>query len=287
MTMVGGPNSVKIIQISDTHLSPSKPHFNDNWNPLLQWIEAMAPDLVIHTGDLTIDGADHLADITFAMELMAQLSAPLLMVPGNHDVGHLPGSVQPVDPIRLARWRAHVGQDYWCCDRGDWRFIGLNSQLFGFDDEEDERQFAWLAEQLQTAGDRSVAIFAHKPLFVDDPGEGDTGYWSVRPRQRQRLFDLMAGRNVALHASGHLHWAWTGEQEGTSLVWAPPTSFIVDTLEREMPGERLVGAVVHRFEGRQVSSEVVAVPGLTTHILDPVIEEVYPRAARTLVEAVR
>ena len=45
-----------IIQISDTHLSPVKPHFADNWKPLAEWLAAEGPDLVIHTGDVTVDG---------------------------------------------------------------------------------------------------------------------------------------------------------------------------------------------------------------------------------------
>lgn len=271
---------MKIVQISDTHLSLSKSHFNNNWEPVRAWIEEMAPDLVIHTGDLTIDGADREDDITFSLGLINRLSMPVLVVPGNHDVGHLPGSHQPVDPERLARWRRLAGPDYWVSDHGDWRLVGFNSLLVGFEDEEEEKQFAWLEEQLRDRDGRKVAVFAHKPLFVDEPQEGDTGYWGIRPRQRQRLFDLFAGADVALHASGHLHWAWTGEHAGMSLVWAPPTSFIIDTLERPMPGERLVGAVVHAFSEAGVVSEIVAVPGLVSHVLDPIVEEVYPLAAK-------
>lgn len=271
---------MKIVQISDTHLSPTKSHFNNNWEPLRVWIEAEAPDLVIHTGDVTIDGADHEDDITFSLDLIRQLSMPVLIVPGNHDVGHLPGSHQPVDAGRLARWRGLAGPDYWVSDHGDWRLIGLNSLLFGFEDEEEEQQFGWLEAQLQGRDGRKVAVFAHKPLFVDDPKEGDTGYWGIRPHQRQRLFDLVASADVRLHASGHLHWAWTGEHAGTALVWAPPTSFIIDTLERPMPGARLVGAVVHDLSDAGVESEIVAVPGLVSHVLDPIVEDVYPQAAK-------
>jgi 3',5'-cyclic AMP phosphodiesterase CpdA len=46
----------RIIQISDTHLSPGKAHFADNWAPLASWIAGERPDLVIHTGDVTVDG---------------------------------------------------------------------------------------------------------------------------------------------------------------------------------------------------------------------------------------
>ncbi|THK34198.1 metallophosphoesterase [Ensifer sp. MPMI2T] len=276
---------MKIIQISDTHLSPSKTHFNDNWEPLARWIEAIGADLVIHTGDLTIDGADQEEDIAFSLELMGKLPVPVLIVPGNHDVGHLPGSVQPVDTVRLARWRELVGPDYWVSDHGNWRLIGLNSLLLGFEDGEEEQQFQWLERTLSSREGRRVAIFAHKPLFVDDPAEGDTGYWSVRPAQRRRLYELMAQHDVVLHASGHLHWAWSGHHEGTDLIWAPPTSFIIGTLEREMPGERLVGAVLHHVGAERIDSEIVSVPGLKPHVLDHVVEEVYPQAVKKLVEA--
>lgn len=275
---------MKIIQITDTHLSPSKTHFNGNWEPLLHWIFQTGADLVIHTGDLTVDGADQEDDITFSMDLMRQLSMPVLIVPGNHDVGHLPGSDQPVGAARLERWRHLVGPDYWVSDHGNWRLIGLNSLLLGHGDAEEAAQFTWLEEVLAARDGRRVAIFTHKPLFVDDAHEGDTGYWSIRPAPRQRLYDLLAAHDVALFASGHLHWAWKGTLENTALVWGPSSAFVIDKLEREMPGERVVGAVIHTL-GEEVMSEIVALPALTPHYIDEVIDEVYPRSASSQVEA--
>ncbi|MDM9646612.1 metallophosphoesterase [Rhizobium sp. S163] len=269
---------MKIIHITDTHLSPNKPHFNGNWAPLVRWIEETGADLIVHTGDLSVDGADKDEDLTFSMELMRQVSIPMLIVPGNHDVGHLPGSAQPVNAERLARWRNLVGPDYFAQDIGNWRIIGLNSLLMGFEDAEEQAQFDWLQKTLAERGERRVAIFAHKPLFVDDANEGDTGYWSVRSTQRRKLYDLIAAHDVALFGSGHLHWTWKGEFGQTSVVWAPPTAFILDTMEREMPGERLVGAAVHEL-GDDVTTELVAVPGMTAYFLDDVVEEVYPQAA--------
>lgn len=268
---------MKIIQITDTHLSPSKPHFNGNWQPLTRWVNAQDADLVIHTGDLSVDGADLVEDLTFCMGLMGDVTAPMLLVPGNHDVGHLPGSHQPVDAQRLARWREAVGPDRWAKQVDGWLLIGLNGLLFGFDDAEEAEQFAWLEQVLSERDGRRVAIFTHKPLFVDDPQEGDTGYWSIRPAPRQRLYDLIAAHDVALFASGHLHWAWKGQFDNTTLVWGPSSAFIIDTMEREMPGERLVGAVIHTL-GEDVTSEIVTLPELTAHVIDEIIHEVYPQA---------
>ncbi|TCL68093.1 metallophosphoesterase [Rhizobium sp. BK251] len=270
---------MKIIQITDTHFSPNKPHFNGNWEPLLTWLEATGADLIVHTGDLTVDGADKDEDITFSMDLMRQVKIPMLIVPGNHDVGHLPGSDQPVNAERLKRWRSLADQDRWLEDANGWRLIGLNSLLLGHEDEEEEAQFEWLQRALEARGGRRIALFAHKPLFVDEPHEGDTGYWSVRPAQRRRLYDLIAAHDVALFASGHLHWAWQGRFERTSLTWGPSAAFIIDKMEREMPGERLIGAVVHEFGG-DVQSRIIDVPGMTAHVLDDVVHEVYPQAVK-------
>ncbi|WP_137130066.1 metallophosphoesterase [Rhizobium sp. FY34] len=270
---------MKIIQITDTHLSPGKIHFNGNWEPLAAWVNAQQPDLVIHTGDLSVDGADLEEDLTFCMELMGAVEAPMLIVPGNHDIGHLPGSHQPVDALRLERWRRLVGADRWAKQSDGWLFIGLNALVLGFDDAEEEAQFAWLEQVLAERDGRRVAIFTHKPLFVDDPNEGDTGYWSIRPAPRQRLYDLIAAHDVALFASGHLHWAWKGQFNTTALVWGPSSAFIIDTMEREMPGERLVGAVIHTF-GEDVASEIVKLPELTPFVIDGIIHEVYPQAVR-------
>ncbi|KQM31170.1 metallophosphoesterase [Rhizobium sp. Leaf68] len=268
---------MKVIQITDTHFSPSKTHFNSNWAPLLAWLETEKPDLIIHTGDLTVDGADHADDMTFCMELMRQAPAPVLIVPGNHDVGHLRGSPQPVTQTRLDRWLSLVGPDRFTCDIDGWRLIGFNSLLLGMEDENEAAQLAWLEQAFAAAGARRIALFTHKPIFVDEPLEGDTGYWGIRPAPRARLYDLMRQHDVGLVATGHLHWAWRGTLNQTSLVWGPSAAFLIDTLEREMPGERLIGAVIHTFEGAIVSSEIVAVPGMTSYYIDDVIDEVYPK----------
>jgi hypothetical protein len=81
---------------------------------------------------------------------------------------------------------------------------------------------------------------------------------------------------VALVASGHLHRAWTGAHLGTRYVWGPSSGFIVGPMERDMPGDRILGAVIHTLD-ETVSSEIVELPELQTFVIDDVIHEVYPR----------
>lgn len=271
--------AVKIVHITDTHLSPVKTHFNANWEPLVRWIEGEKPDLVVHTGDLTIDGADFEDDIVAARDMLRQLSMPVLVVPGNHDVGHFHGSAQPVNSERLERWRRFVGPDYWVHDADSWRIIGLNSLLLGLGGEEEEAQERWLNDVLDERGGRRVALFTHKPLFVDEAHEPEAGYWSIPFDVRMRLFDRLAKHDVRLVGSGHLHWSWIGQHENTKLVWAPPSSFILGDMEREMPGDRMVGAAIHEL-GDAVESVLVSVDGLKPYCLDDVVAEVYPSAVK-------
>src|SRR4028119_875218 len=94
----------RVVQISDTHLSPGKRHFASNWEPLLAWVQSQQPDLAIHTGDVTVDGADVEEDMTYGAGPLPALRAPVFCVPGNHDVGEANSPFQPVNGERITRW---------------------------------------------------------------------------------------------------------------------------------------------------------------------------------------
>src|SRR6185437_3481013 len=52
-----GVTAMRVILMSDTHLSPAAPEAAANWDAVLRYVGANAPDVVIHLGDLTLDGA--------------------------------------------------------------------------------------------------------------------------------------------------------------------------------------------------------------------------------------
>jgi 3',5'-cyclic AMP phosphodiesterase CpdA len=270
---------MRIIQISDTHLSPGKAHFTDNWAPLADWIAQQRPDLVIHTGDVTVDGADVEEDLRYTAELLRGLGARFRAVPGNHDVGDAGHVSQPVSEERLERWRVHFGLDRWVEDVEDWRLIGFDAMLLGSGGHEETLQTRWLEAVMHDAGGRRIAWFLHRPLFLGRPDESDTGYWSVKPQPRSLLFQLLRRHAVALVASGHLHKAHDFVRDGTRYIWAPSSAFLVGPAMKAppMPGENRLGAVVYEFGGRTIEARIVAVPGLSRHWIDDVAQEVYPR----------
>lgn len=74
---------------------------------LLDRLQALAPDLIVVSGDLTQRARSH--QFAQAAEFLSHLHAPTLVVPGNHDVPlHAPLS-RLLWPF--ARWRRHLGHD--------------------------------------------------------------------------------------------------------------------------------------------------------------------------------
>ena len=272
---------MRVIQITDTHLSPSKAHFADNWAPLARWIALQGPDLVIHTGDVSVDDAGVSEDLAYSAGLLNGLGVRWRAVPGNHDVGDARHVRQPVNDERLATWRRHCGPDRWVddVDEGErgWRLVGLDAMLFDSGEPEEAEQDAWLERVMDDAGTRRIAWFLHRPLFLGRPEEGDTGYWSVKPQPRARLMALAHRHQVALIASGHLHKAHDIQHDGTRYIWSPASSFLVGGNQPQMPGEKRLGAVIYDFHNSTFTAKIAEVPGLHQHWLDDVIHEVYPR----------
>jgi hypothetical protein len=48
--------------------------------------------------------------------------------------------------------------------------------LMGSGEPEEDEQALWLEQVMAEAGQRRIAWFLHRPLFLEDPEEGDTGY---------------------------------------------------------------------------------------------------------------
>jgi 3',5'-cyclic AMP phosphodiesterase CpdA len=271
---------VRIVQISDTHLSPTKRHFESNWQPLVDWVHSQQPDLVVHTGDITVDGADLDEDLAYCRRLMSAINHPFLAIPGNHDVGDARHPRQPVNRQRIERWARHFGPDRWIDDIAGWRLVGFNAQLAGSNSEEERLQAEWLERACDSAQGRRIAWLLHKPLFLERPDEGDNGYWAVKAAPRQPLNEMISRHRIALVASGHLHKSHEATVGATRFVWGPSGGFVCGPKEQPpMPGSAELGAVVYELSGDTMSVERVHLDHLARHVIDDVIHEVYPRKA--------
>jgi hypothetical protein len=151
--------------------------------------------------------------------------------------------------------------------------------LFSSREREEKVQVDWLETVMNEVAGRRIAWFLHRPLFLESPDEGDTGYWSVKPRPRAPLLDLVRRHSVALVASGHLHRGHDFRHDGTRYIWAPASAFLVgpEMKAPPMPGENRLGAVVYERDGSAIRARIVLVPGLSSYWIDDVVGEVYPR----------
>jgi 3',5'-cyclic-AMP phosphodiesterase len=253
----------RIAQISDTHLSEQHAAFTANFDALAAHLRAAAPDLVVHTGDVSAHGELAIDDLLFARQKMDALGLPWLAIPGNHDVGNDPGlGATPADAQRLARWQHAFGDDHFVQDVPGWRLIGLDTLVTATTLPEATAQMQALEAALET--ERHIALFLHKPLCEETLAEDAVTYWAVQPEPRARLLSLLARKAPAFIASGHVHqWRDRGVVEGLRQVWAPAAAFIVgDTWQHPAPGGgKPVGYVEHllhedgRHECRLVQPE--------------------------------
>ncbi|WP_372620793.1 metallophosphoesterase family protein [Falsiroseomonas sp.] len=270
-----------ILQVSDAHLSPRNGLFRGNLDLVRRAAEAAPPDLVVASGDLSLDGAGREPDLAFAAEQHRAFAAPLLALPGNHDVGSEPKLAphQPVDDARLDRWRRHLGPGRGVVDLPGWRVIGLNSEVMGTGHAEEEAQAAFIAAAAAGAGDRRIALFLHKPPFLHAPEEAGWNPWSVPPEARPALAPLLTHPGLRLVASGHLHLHHEIRRGAVTHVWAPSLSFTVPaSMQPGIPGARIGGALLHLLHADHVETRLLAPAGVEAVPMDTVQDQTYPRA---------
>ena len=260
---------MRIIQLSDTHISHLGGIPAENLSALADHLNnEIRPDLVVHTGDVVIADPDSAEDRDAASRLLSQIKAPLLVLPGNHDVGECaeaPWKDLAVTGERIAAFVSAWGQDRFFLSGSaashcaDWMFIGLNSERIGSGLPEEREQWEWLAGIAERARGKSVMVFLHKPLWF--PG-GNRSDLTVTAAGRQRLTALFSGARLRVVANGHVHRYRRALEEEILTVWAPSLTFSVPAhpghgLEPSTPG-----IVEYLVDGDDVRAELRRVPGL-------------------------
>jgi 3',5'-cyclic AMP phosphodiesterase CpdA len=218
----------KILVLSDIHLSPTHGFFWENWSIARDFANAASPDAVIVNGDLCINGPEDNEEIAFAAYAVSSLTAPVLTLPGNHDVGDEPPGQdqnQLIDEGRMGRWLRAFGRDHWTFEAGGWHLIGLNAQLFGSGVAREAEQRHWLENVLKEAAPGPAALFLHKPLFVDGPSDSEVSVACMNPGPRHGLLQLLKNSTVRLIVSGHLHQYRDRLIDGIRHLWAPSVAF--------------------------------------------------------------
>ncbi|MEH2546192.1 3',5'-cyclic AMP phosphodiesterase CpdA [Bradyrhizobium sp. AZCC 2262] len=269
----------RLTQISDTHLARRLQKLTDNFHRVGEHIDATRPDLVVNSGDISFDGPTSRADLEFAKELHDALPVPCRHLPGNHDIGDNPTAVGPVpkQPATEAcrkNYLSVVGNDRWRFDEAGWCFIGLNSLIMNTGIDSEAEQFDWLTSELSRANGKSVALFLHKPLYLNKPDDPEIESSAIRyvpqPR-RKNLIDMFAAVDLRLVASGHVHQRRDFTYRHIRHVWAPSAGFVISDAMQERIGIKEVGLVEYRFQSDSFEVRHVRAPGQTDVWLDELI----------------
>jgi 3',5'-cyclic AMP phosphodiesterase CpdA len=271
---------VKVAVLSDTHISKEGLAFNANVDATIQWIQRVAPDFVVHLGDVTAEGSQHPEQLQLAAQMLSALRRPLSLVPGNHDIGDNPAAPgatleHPFDTARLRDFRRALGPDYWSLPIEGWRVIGLNAQLFCTGTADEAHQFDWLESRLASfAG--PVGLMLHKPMFFAEPDDFPEHDRYVPLPARRRLFEILEGRNLRFVLSGHVHQARRMEYRGITHIWIPSTSFCIPDALQKPVGQKCVAAGLLTLSADQFDFDFITPAGLIRHnLLDH--PEVYPQ----------
>jgi 3',5'-cyclic AMP phosphodiesterase CpdA len=232
-----------VVVASDTHLSERAPEAHHNWSAVLRHLESVRPDLLVHAGDLSLNGTHDGSELVHARTQLGRVSVPWLAVPGNHDIGDNPGpGGDPDDTVtggRLARWRDEVGDDSWAIVLGNWRVVGVNAQLFGSASEDEAAQWKFLEAEL--AGPRvPTVLVSHKPLTASEHElAAAPRYRFVPSPARERLVALCQEAGVEVVVSGHVHQSRRLHAAGMTHLWAPTTwAVLPDWLQPRIGAKR-------------------------------------------------
>jgi 3',5'-cyclic AMP phosphodiesterase CpdA len=269
----------RLTQISDTHLTRRHQSLTDNFHRVSEHIDATRPDLVINSGDVAWDAPNNPDDFEFARELHAAFPAPCRYLPGNHDIGDNPTELgpapsQPVTEQSVEAFRSCFGCHRWRFEAAGWCFIGLNSMVMNTGLASEAEQFDWLGQQLASADGRPVALFLHKPLFLnapDDPELEATAIRFVPMPARSRLVEMLDAVDLRLVASGHVHQRRDFTHRHARHVWAPSAGFIIPDSKQEVIGSKEVGLVEYRFQPDAFEVRHVRAPGQIDVDLDSLL----------------
>ncbi len=165
---------------------------------ILQAIAGSPATFVLHTGDMIYGSTTDLAKVRdqwrIYREHLSTVPRPIFHAPGNHDVWDAPSA---------SLFRELIGQTYYAFDHASARFLALDTETqpgrLG------SAQFQWLMGQLETAADKKIFLFFHRPLFPSGASVGAS--LDKYPSERDQLHQLFIKHRAKIKAvfQGHEH----------------------------------------------------------------------------------
>jgi len=157
--------SIKIIQLSDSHLFCSKeqtfldvpPYFH--LERVIQRIKNESPDCLFATGDLSHDGTPQ--SYEFFSDMISTLKIKTFWIPGNHDDFNVMGKV-------FSKNRYLIYQKHFLIGR--WQFICVETNVKNSDHGHiPNTEIDYISQCVQNTKANTVLLMHHHPLPVGTP----------------------------------------------------------------------------------------------------------------------
>jgi 3',5'-cyclic-AMP phosphodiesterase len=210
--------AISFVQISDSHIGFARPENLDvvgTFEKTIAAINAMPvqPTFVVHTGDVT-----HLAkpaQFDTAKQILSTLKAPLIVLPGEHDV------IGSTDAFFAAFRRGDAPKGWFSWDQGGVHFLSLvNVFNFEIDGKLGAEQIDFVEKDLAAQPpSRPIVVFAHVPLYALFPPWGWTTEDGARVMAALRRFDAVTVLN------GHIHQIIQHREGNIQFATAASTAY--------------------------------------------------------------
>ena len=251
-----------IAQITDTHIKmPGQLAYRRvDTGAMLQRCVAQLrrldpqPDLIVITGDLVDVGRPD--EYAWLKTLLAPLTQPLIVIPGNHDEREAMRAAFGGDGYLPASGFLHFAID----DRYPLRIVGLDTLVPGKNGGElCAQRLAWLEKTLAREPGRPTLLLMHHPPFVTGIGHMD----AIGLAGSEAFEEIVARHpQIELIACGHLHRHIQASVGGRRALTAPsPAHQVALDLRDEAPSRFMMeppGYLLHCWnDARMVSHAAV------------------------------
>lgn len=221
---------IRIALLADVHIDltdqADSTRFLPHLQTAIQQVNDAHVDLVLIAGDLANHGRQLEWD-EFKMRIR-DFKAPVLYVPGNHDISGKINSGKTggiVTSASYAKYASAMGPGFFVKELAGLRVIGLAGSLFGSGLPEENQQWAMLERAVGERSSLLTVVFCHYPLFAKSADEPGGTYWNIEPEPRRRLLALMKSGGVAAFLAGHRHHPYLADAEGLPCIDAPAVAF--------------------------------------------------------------
>jgi Icc protein len=219
--------SMLIAQITDTHIKHSGQLAYgrvDTAHALERAVEHLdaldpRPDILLITGDL-VDGGDA-REYTVLKQLLAPLTLPTYLIPGNHD------DREALRAVFSEHNYLQTGDEFlhYVLDDYALRLIALDTTVPGKPwGDMCEQRLAWLAARLDEAPQRPTVVFMHHPPFTTGIEYMD----AINCRNGDALGHLLEAHPQVIRVlCGHVHRSVHVNWHGTTASISPSPAHAV------------------------------------------------------------